>query len=179
MELLKYIIAVLIGGGLTLVGNYFLEDRRLKNERFKYRIDKMITVGEEYYKLSTYSLIYFSSIIDTINKREEYLSEEAHGALNKIDEEYKNQMEKVKENNIVISTASIYFDVADSEKAVSEMLRLKEAIVKQHHGNSINDYDLELEGDSEFIQVVNSMINQIKSDQLVITNKIKELLSSE
>src|ERR1700759_3850558 len=111
MELLKYIIAVLIGGGLTLVGNYFLEDRRLKNERFKYRIDKMITVGEEYYKLSTYSLIYFSSIIDTINKREEYLSEEAHGALNKIDEEYKNQMEKVKENNIVISTASIYFDV--------------------------------------------------------------------
>jgi hypothetical protein len=177
MELLKYGIAVVIGGGLTLLSNYILEDRRLKNEKLKFRLDKMITVGEKYYKMSSYSLIYYTSLIDTIDKREEFLSDGAHYFLNLIDEENKKQLDRINENNITITTASMYFDVTDSEKAVSAMLRLKAANLKMHHGHSTHDMDLYNDGEEEYVQTIKFIINQIKADQLIISSGIKGLLN--
>jgi hypothetical protein len=177
MDEIKYTIAVVLGGAITFVGNYFLESRRIETEKFKFSLNKVIEVGEEYFKFSTYSLIYFTSLIDTIGKREDYLSSEAHSALEKVDEEYKKQMEKIRENNIVTTTASIYFNVTGPEKAVSEMLRTKSAIVKMTHGNATQDYDLYQEGHEEYITVIKSIIDQIKVDQLTITTQIRKLLS--
>lgn len=179
MDLLKYAIAVCIGGALTFLANYILENRRLKNEKFKFSLNKIVSVGEEYYKFSTYSLLYFTSLIDTIEKREEYMSEGGHSFLSLLDEENKKQIARINENNITITTASIYFDVTSSEMAVSQMLLLKEAILKQHHYSSIEDIDNYNIACDEYIRVVNSMINQIKSDQFTISTKIKNLLKTE
>jgi hypothetical protein len=178
MDLINYTIAVCIGGTLPLLTNYILENRRLENERFKFSLSKIVSVGEEYYKFSTYSLIFFSSLIDTIEKRQEYMSEGGHHFLNLIDEENKKQMDKIRENNITITTASIYFDVTDSEIAVTQMLLLKEVGLKQHHYSSVGDQDSYDDACDEYVKIVNSIINQIKSDQYKISIKIKELLKT-
>jgi len=177
-ETLKYTIAVCIGGLLTLLSNYLLENRRLKNERFKFRLEKMINVGEEYYKFSSYSLIYFTSLIDNMNKREEFVSEGALKFLNDNHQMNEKQIEEIRKNNITITTASMYFNVTDSEKAVSHMLLLKDANLKMHHSASIQDIDLYDDACNEYISVIKSIINQIKTDQKTISIKIKELLSA-
>ncbi len=179
MDLIKYTIAVFIGGCITFVANFFLESQRLKTEKYKFSLNKIIDVGEEYFKFSTYSLMYFTSLLDTLNKRDEYLSAEAHLALGQIDDEYKKQMDKIRENNIVTTTASIYFDVTTPDGAVLAMLRSKDAVIKMTHGHATQDYDLNQEGSENYVTAINSIINQIKADQLIISRKIKELISTK
>jgi hypothetical protein len=174
MDLLKYTIAVCIGGGLPLLANYILENRRLENERFKFNLNKIVSIGEEYYKFSTYSLIFFTSQIDTIQKREDYMSEGGQYFLNAIDKENKKQIDNINENNLTITTASIYFNVTNPEKAIDHMLLLKEVGLKKHHYSSIGDINNYDNACDEYIRIATSIINQIKADQSTISSKIKE-----
>jgi hypothetical protein len=177
MEIWKTLLSVIVGGATTFLASYLLEARKLKNEKFKFNREKVIAVGEDFYRFSAYALIRFENLLHNYETLGDYGTQEARNLLQRTDENVQQLLAKIGENNITITMADLFYDVSGAEKATALIQSMKtgqaqiEEIVAT--GGNYNDLETPLE---EVKEILRDYIALIKGDRLKIGNKLKELL---
>ena len=175
---LTTILSVIIGSAITFLATYILENRRIKNEKYKFTIEKTISVGEDFYRFSAYTLLRFETLLDNLQTSGQYNSQNARNILAKVDENLVQMLTKIADNNITITTADIFFGVSGVEKATSLLNDLKSA--QARYVEKIDNFHDEVDIKNAFIliiDIVKDYIQIIKADRQKIKDKITELLN--
>lgn len=177
-ESLTTLLSVIVGGAITFLASYVLEARKLKDEKYKFTRDKIISVGEEFYRFSGYALLRFETLLDNYETLTNYNTQEARDVLQQTDQNIQQLLTKIGENNITITTADIFYGVSGVEKATALIQSFKTAQAK------LEEIIAQSAEQSELLQaievakdILRNYINLIKSDRLVIKNRITELLN--
>jgi len=180
MEIWKTLLSVIVGGATTFLASFLLEARKLKNEKFKFNREKIIAVGEDFYRFSAYALIRFEILLNNYETLGDYGTHEARVLLQQTDQNAQLLLAKISENNITITMADLFYDVSGAEKATTIIQSMKtgqariEEIVAT--GGTYDDLEEPLE---EVIGILRDYIALIKRDRLKIGDKLKELLAIE
>jgi len=174
---LTTLLSVIIGGAITFLASYILEARKLKNEKYKFTRDKIISVGEEFYRFSGYALLRLETLLDNYETLSSYNTQEARNILQQTDQNLQQLLAKIAENNITITTADIFYGVSGVEKATAMIQSFKAAHARLEEliaeGSSQPEILQALETANE---VTRNYINLIKNDRLVIKNRIVSML---
>ena len=180
MEIWKTLLSVVVGGATTFLASYLLEARKLKNEKFRFNREKIITVGEDFYRFSAYALIRFETLLHNYETLGDYDTQAARDLLQQTDQNVQNMLAKIGENNITITMADLFYGVSGAEKATALIQSMKtgqaqiEEIVAT--GGTYNYIEEPLE---EVKGILRDYIALIKSDRLKIGDKLKDLLAIE
>jgi len=89
---------------------------------FKFTREKLISVGEDFYRFSAYALLRFETLLDTYQKMLGY-SQAATNIMLQVDENLKILLTKIGENNITITSADIFFGVSGADIAAKFSMR--------------------------------------------------------
>jgi hypothetical protein len=171
------IFSVIVGGAITFLASYILEARKLKNEKFKFTIEKTVSVGEEFYRFSAYTLLRLETLLDTYQKIFGYTTQEAANIMIQVDENLKTLLTKIAENNITITSADIFFNVSGADKAAkfANAIKTAEADFQEKVSNSASPAELHQELDN-IKKVITDFVTAIKTDREIIRKKILKIL---
>ena len=98
------------------------EPMHLMYAEFKFTREKLISVGEDFYRFSAYALLRFETLLDTYQKMLGY-SQAATNIMLQVDENLKILLTKIGENNITITSADIFFGVSGADIAAKFSMR--------------------------------------------------------
>lgn len=178
MEVWKTLLSVIVGGAVTFWVSYLLETRKLKNEKFKFNREKIISVGEDFYRFSGYALIRFETLLHNYETVGDYETQEARNILQQTDKNAQDLLVKIGENNVTITMADLFFGVSGADNAVAMIqstkaaqARLEEVIAK---GGRYSDIEKPLD---ELKEILRDYIALIKDDRQKIGNKLQKMIT--
>jgi len=170
-------MSVIVGGAIAFLASYALEARKLKNEKFKFTREKLISVGEDFYRFSAYALLRFETVLDTYQKMLGY-SQEAANIMLQVDENLKTLLTKIGENNITITSADIFFGVSGGGDIAAKFMneiKTAEADLQEKAANHASPQELQ-----QALEIIKTLISNyivvIKNDRETIRKKILEIL---
>ncbi|WP_428329298.1 hypothetical protein [Mucilaginibacter sp.] len=171
------ILSVIIGGLLTFLASYFLESKKLKNEKYKFTREKIISVGEDFYRFSAYALLRFETLLDTYENMFNYDSQEAANVMCQVDDNLKLLLSKIAENNITITSADIFYGVSGADTAALFINEIKTAEAQFQEVASGNPSNEELiNALTEIKKTITKYIDLIKKDRETVKKKIIQIL---
>jgi hypothetical protein len=177
MQPLITLLAVIVGGAITFFANYLLEARKLENEKSQYKRDKIISVGEDFYRFSAYALLRFHTLLDNFETLLNYETQEARNILQQTDINLQGLLTKIGENNITITTADIFFGVSGIDDANSFSQSFKTAQANLEELFATGAPRPEIVNALEIAKgILRKYIQIIEHDRLTIANRIKEIL---
>jgi hypothetical protein len=175
---LMTLLSVLVGGAVTFLASYILEARKLRNEKYQFKRDKIISVGEDFYRFSAYALLRFLTLLDNYKTLMDYDSQEARNILQQTDQNILQLLTKIGENNITITSADIFYGVSGVDQANDLLQTFKAA---QARLEDLFAAGAPREEIMEALQTAQSILGSyiaiIKGDRLLIKNRIKEILN--
>jgi len=176
---LKFFLTLLMGASLPLVGQYFIEYFKLKSERIKFSFERIITVGEEFYRFSGLALIRFEATLNVLESIGQYNSPEAFKVFVDVESKMIELSQKIASSTITITTANIYYKVSNVQTASDAVNKITKAMANFHEiektDTQINN-DKRREALEEVKNQVKYFIQLIKADRQHIEAKIKSLM---
>ena len=176
---LTTLLSTLIGGAIAIVTQYFIEYRKSKNEKYKFSLKKIISVGEKFYTLSGYALNSFEASLESFEQINNFNTDEAKQVYLNVEKAFQEQLKLVQQNRIAITSADIYFNVSGVEKANSwknSHTRALATLVEIVNSNAIDKRDKQLKATDDVKKSLREIITTIKKDQRTINLKIKKML---
>ncbi len=177
MQSLVTLLSVIIGGAITFLASYSLEARKLKNEKYQFKRDKIISVGEDFYRFSAYALLRLNTLLDNYETLLNYNTQEARNILQHTDTNLQVLLTKIGENNVTITTADIFYGVSgvDDANTFSQTFKTAQATIEERFAT-----DADMDEITEALEIAKTVlrkyINIIECDRLTISNRIKEIL---
>lgn len=181
-EYLKSIITLLIGASLPLIGQLTIEKFKRKGDRMKFSFEKVISVGEEFYRYSGLTILRFEATLDILNNIHTYGSIEALKIFADAEANIVELCKNIASSTITITTANIYYDVSNVHVASNWITQLNKAMADFHE---IEKYDNYLNNQKRFEALENlkgkilELVSAINRDRNTIEVKIKSLINSE
>jgi hypothetical protein len=77
-----------------------------------WKLDKIISVGEDFYRFSAYALLHFETLLDNYETVKNYSTLEARDVLKTIDTNLIDLLKKIGENNLTITSADIFYNIS-------------------------------------------------------------------
>jgi len=175
--IIQYLLATLVGGAMAFFSAYMLEARRLKNEQYKFKLEKMINVGEDFYRFSAYTIMRFETLIDNYKTHSQYKTEFARGILIQTEKNLHDVIKAVAESYVTITTADIFFGVSGINEANAVMLNVKHAEASYAEKISNEDILEEVEKAHNLrIKALQHAVDTINADRAKIKTRLNELL---
>lgn len=171
------LLSVVIGGAITFLASYLLEARKLKNEKYKFTRDKIIAVGEEFYRFSGYAVLRFETLLDNYETLTDYNTQEARDILQQTDQNIQQSLTKIGENNITITSADIFYGVSGVEKAnvLLQSFKAAQAILEELFARGADQQTI-MEALEVAKNILGDYLTLIKGDRMIIKNRITEIL---
>jgi len=177
---IKFFLTLLMGASLPLVGQYFIEYFKLKHERLKFSFEKIITVGEEFYRFSGLTLFRFEATLNVLESIDQYNSPDAFKVFADVESNMIDLCKNIASSTITITTANIYYKVSNVQIASDAAAKITKAMADFHEiektDSKINN-DKRKQALEEVKNQVKSFIQIIKTDRQQIEEKIKKLMS--
>jgi hypothetical protein len=174
---LTTILSVIVGGAIAFLASYILEARKAKNEKYKYTREKVISVGEDFYRFSAYALMRLETLLDSYKTMHQYNTQAAIEILTSVDNNLQELLKKIGENNITITTADIFFGVSGVTEATEFTNTLKTAQADLSEKITTGASQKEAEVAFYLIHdILQKYIKIIQEDRLKIRKKISEIL---
>jgi len=173
---LTTILSTLIGAGIALFASYLVEYRRSENEKHKFSLEKIITVGEKFYELSGLSLLIFETRLDAFEKINLFNSPNARQLYIDTENSLQEQAKNIQKNTNTITSADIYFKINGVEYARLWMIRYQQALAGLMEIAEENDVKQLEETINELKDLLREIINIIKEDRKTISEKIQKLV---
>jgi len=178
-EDLKTFLTLIIGASLPLLGQYIGEYLKRKGERLKFSFEKIINVGEEFYKFSGLALIRFESTLNLLENIDQYSNSEALKVFADVECKTTELCQKIASSTITITTANIYYKVSDVKTATKALAEITKSMADFYEidktDNKVNN-DKRREALLEIKSKVFSLVQTIKTDRTNIEEKIKKLM---
>ncbi len=177
MQSLVTLLSVIVGGAITFFAGYLLEARKLKNEKYQFKRDKIISVGEEFYRFSAYALLRFNTLLHNYETLSNYNTQEARNILQQTDVNLQALLTKIAENNITITTADIFFGVSglDEANTFGQTFKTAQATLEELIAIGADRAEI-IEALEAAKTILINYIRIIEHDRLTIANRIKEIL---
>ena len=177
MQSLVTLLSVIIGGAITFLASYILEARKLKNEKYQFKRDKIISVGEDFYRFSAYALLRLNTLLDNYETLLNYSTQEARNILQQTDINAQALLTKIGENNVTITTADIFYGVSgvDDANSFSQAFKTSQAIIEERFASGADMAEI-IEALDGAKTILRKYIKIIERDRLTIANRIKEFL---
>jgi hypothetical protein len=150
---------------------------QIEKRKYQFKRDKIISVGEDFYRFSAYALLRLNTLLDNYETLLNYSTQEARNILQQTDINVQVLLTKIGENNVTITTADIFYGVSGIEDAnsFSQTFKTAQAIIEERFASGADMAEI-IEALDVAKTILRKYIKIIERDRLTISNRIKEIL---